>query len=304
MSENKPVVSMSSFLTQDTTKNYLQKMLGDRTNQFVTSLASMVGSNEALNKCDRNSVLGCALKAVGMNLPFDQNLGFAYAIPYGTQAQFQMGYKGFIQLGLRSSQIVQLGVREVKEGEYAGRDFVGDPIINWLSDDERIDKPTIGYMAGLKLVNGFLKTTYWTIKQVESHRDKYSQSYKSAVKYGKNDAVWITNFDGMAKKTVLKELISKYAPMSTEMQEAIKIDQAVVLTNPETEEETVIYADNIQAEVNAVETISKDQIVELAKLIGDSSAKCDVFLKRGYQSINDITIEDYEDIKKEIKSIK
>jgi recombination protein RecT len=138
MSENK-LIPMSNFLTEDVTRNYLQKMLGDRTNQFVTSLSSMVGSSEALNKCDRKSILGCALKAVGMGLPFDQNLGFAYAIPYGTQAQFQMGYKGFIQLGLRSSQIVALGVREVKEGEYAGRDFVGDPIINWLPDDERLE---------------------------------------------------------------------------------------------------------------------------------------------------------------------
>lgn len=259
------LIPMSSFLTSENNKKYLESILGEKTQTFITSLSTMVGSNKQLNNCDRASLLGCALKATSMNLPFDQNLGFAWAVPYAGQAQFQMGYKGYIQLAQRSSQILQLNAKEVVEGEYKGDDIMGEPIVEWLPVDEREGKEIVGYMAGMKLVNGFVKIIYWSKQKIEKHADRYSQAYKYAKKTGQKDAVWVSNFDAMAKKTVLKDLISKYAPMSVDMQQAIKYDQSVILTDPDTGTEEVLYVDN--PEEIRIETISKEQQEEIAKII-------------------------------------
>lgn len=305
MSENNKLISMSSYLTQDNTKQYLQKMLGSRTNQFITTLATMVGSNPALNECNRASLMGSALKAASMNLPIDQNLGFAYVIPYKNkgvaQASFQIGYKGLIQLAQRSGQVISINAVEVKEGEFKGRDMLGEPVIEWLPEEERVDKKTIGYMAGLRLVNGFTKIIYWTIADIEKHANKYSQAYRYAKKTGQSDAIWIEGFDSMAKKTLLKALIGKYCPMTTEMQEAIKSDQAVILANPDTEQETIIYADNVTDDIEKPKKISKQQILKIAKLVGDDASKLAVLNAHGYSVINEIEEKDYEIILSELK---
>lgn len=294
------LVSMSSYLTKDSTKQYLQKMLGSRTNQFITTLATMVGSNPALNECDRASLMGCALKATSMNLPIDQNLGMAYIIPYKNkgilQAQMQIGYKGLIQLAQRSGQILSINSVEVKDGEFKGRDMLGEPIIEWLPEDERVSKNTIGYMAGLRLINGFTKIIYWTIAEIEKHANRYSQAYRYAKKVGQKDAIWLDGFDAMAKKTLLKALIGKYAPMTTELQEAIKSDQAVILTNPDTEEETILYIDNVVEKVEKPQIISKDKILTIASLIGDDASKLVILSDYGYNVINEIQEKDYEEI--------
>ena len=288
------LVPMSSFLTTENNKKYLESLLGNKTQAFITSLSTMVGSNPTLNKCERASLLGCALKAASMDLPFDQNLGFAWTIPYGNKAQFQMGYKGFVQLAQRSSQIQQLNAREVKEGEYKGDDIMGEPIIEWLPVDEREEKEVVGYMAGMKLINGFTKIIYWSKQKIEKHADRYSQAYRYAKKAGQTDAVWISNFDAMAKKTVLKDLISKYAPMSVEMQQAIKYDQSVILTDPDTGTEEVVYVDNPEA--NKIETLSKQQQEEIAKIIGSDGDLWNVIVEKGYNTLEEIPASEYEDI--------
>lgn len=165
---------MSTYLSNDSTKKYLSSILGERTGQFITSLTSLAGSSEMLKNCDRNSLLACALKAVSMELPFDPNLGFTWCIPYGRAATFQIGAKGYIQLALRTGQYKFIGSRDVREGEFLGRNFVGDPEIKWLPDEERINKEIIGYMAGLELVNGFRKVIFWSNQDVENHATKYS----------------------------------------------------------------------------------------------------------------------------------
>lgn len=296
------LIPMSSFLTTENNKKYLESLLGDKTQAFITSLSTMVGSNATLNKCDRASLLGCALKATSMNLPFDQNLGFAYAVPYANKAQFQMGYKGYIQLAQRSSQIQQLNAREVREGEYKGDDMMGEPVIEWLSVEEREDKEIVGYMAGMKLVNGFTKIIYWSKAKIEKHADRYSQAYKYAKKTGQADAVWVSNFDAMAKKTVLKDLISKYAPMSVEMQDAIKYDQSVILTDPETGTEEIVYIDNPQE--NSITIISKEQQENLAMIIGDNGNLWELIVNKGYNALNEIPESEYETIVKELKGAK
>ena len=295
-------LSMSKYLTTENNKKYLESLLGDKTQAFITSLSTMVGSNATLNKCDRASLLGCALKATSMNLPFDQNLGFAYAVPYANKAQFQMGYKGFIQLAQRSSQIQQLNAREVREGEYKGDDMMGEPIIEWLPVEEREEKEIIGYMAGMKLVNGFVKIIYWSKAKIEKHADRYSQAYRYAKKVGQADAVWVSNFDAMAKKTVLKDLISKYAPMSVEMQDAIKYDQSVILTDPETGIEEIVYVDN--PEENPIVTITKEQQEEIAKTIGDNDNLWELLVKKGYNTLQEIPKDEFDSIIKELKGAK
>ena len=296
------LVPMSSFLTTENNKKYLESLLGDKTQAFITSLSTMVGSNEALNKCDRSSLLGCALKATSMSLPFDQNLGFAWAVPYANKAQFQMGYKGYIQLAQRSSQIQQLNAREVVEGEYKGDDIMGEPIIEWLPVEEREGKDIVGYMAGMRLVNGFTKIIYWSKVKIEKHAERYSQAYKYAKKVGQKDAVWINNFDAMAKKTVLKDLISKYAPMSVDMQQAIKYDQSVILTDPDTGTEEVVYVDN--PEVNLIETISKEQQEEIAKTVGNNDNLWNVIINKGYNTLQEIPVSEFDNIIKELKEAK
>ena len=199
--------TMSVYLSKDDTKKYLNIILGDkeRVNQFITSLTSLAGSSETLKNCDRNSLLACALKATSMGLPFDPNLGFAWAVPYGNVATFQIGAKGYIQLALRTGRYKYIGSREVREGEFLGRNFVGDPEISWLPDNERKDLKIIGYMAGIELINGFRKVVFWTINDVEAHAQRYSQSYRKYKKSGnKNDAIWALQFDKMAEKTLLK----------------------------------------------------------------------------------------------------
>ena len=251
---------------------------------------------------ERASLLGCALKATSMNLPFDQNLGFAYAVPYANKAQFQMGYKGYIQLAQRSSQIQQLNAREVREGEYKGDDMMGEPVIEWLPVEEREEKEIVGYMAGMKLVNGFTKIIYWSKAKIEKHADRYSQAYRYAKKVGQADAVWINNFDAMAKKTVLKDLISKYAPMSVAMQDAIKYDQSVILTDPETGTEEIIYVDN--PEENPLITISKEQQEEIAKTIGNNAKLLEIITNKGFNTLQEIPVDEFDNIMKELKGAK
>lgn len=302
---NNQLATMSAYLTNDTTKKYLESMLGNNTKSFVTSLSTMVGSNPQLNLCDRKSILGCALKSVGLNLPFDPNLGFCYAIPYkdgqtgDSIATFQMGVKGFIQLALRSGQIRKLNVMAVKEGEFIGRDISGDPEIKWLPESDRVKLDTVGYMAYIQTTAGFEKVVYWSVEEVQKHAEQYSQAYRNAIKYGKkNSVVWIDNFDKMAEKTVLKALISRYAPMSVELQEAIKYDQSAIVIDPVTGEEEVNYVDNVQ---DAVVLISKEQLKELASLIPKNKKISDVTI---YKAIKDIPEEEFENVKKVLMELK
>ncbi len=285
--------AMSVYLSNDSTKKYLKGVLGERTGQFITSLTSLAGSSEALKNCDRNSLLACALKATSMELPFDPNLGFAWAVPMKNIATFQIGAKGYIQLALRTGQYKFIGSRDVRDGEFLGRNFVGDPEIKWLPDDERANKEIIGYMAGLELVNGFKKVIFWTNQDVENHATRYSQSYRKYKKTGnKNDAIWASQFEKMAEKTVLKALISKYGIMSTDMQKAVVSDQAKLNIDLETGEENINYIDNSES----IETLPGEKQKELLEKYGaDKVTKA--LETMGIESLNKLTSHDMETLK-------
>lgn len=219
------IYSLKTFnqtLTNPKTQEYLTQTLHERAGQYTNNILAVVSNSALLQKCKPLSVIYAGIQATANDLPLGNNLGFAYVIPYGQDAQFQMGYKGFIQLAQRSGQMRIINVRDVKEGELIGEDFVtGELQFQMLPYDKREQAKTVGYVGFFELNNGFRKMEYWSVQKLEAHAKKYSQTYKKG--YG----VWKDNFDAMARKTVLKDLLSKYAPLSVQMQNAITNDQAV-----------------------------------------------------------------------------
>lgn len=224
--------SIVEYMGKEAVKSNIQDTLGKKTSQFIASVASLVNSNPAIAECEQKTILSSCLVAAALDLPINQNLGFAYIIPYNNrnkgvkEAQFQMGYKGFIQLAMRSGQFKTINVTEVREGEMKGNNrLTGEMEFEWIEGDERFNAPVIGYVAYMRLVNGFEKQLYMTVEELRKHAGRYSQSYK---RNSSNMNIWRDDFDVMAKKTVIKQLITKYAPMKVEMERAVLADQAVM----------------------------------------------------------------------------
>lgn len=216
------------------TQEYLTQVLGEKRQSFVNNLTALVANNAKLQECEPIGLMYAGIKATALDLPLDPNLGFAYIIPYKnnrenkTEAQFQIGYKGFVQLAIRSGQFRSINVTEIKEGELVYEDMLtGDLTFKRAAANVREGLKTVGYAAFFRLNNGFEKTLYYTVEAVEAHAKKYSQTYGSKYESIRNSSKWSTDFDAMAKKTVLKLLLSKYAPLSVEMQQAVVADQAV-----------------------------------------------------------------------------
>lgn len=233
MSELTQTNSVKSLLNSDAVKQRFAEMLGKNANGFLVSVMNAVNSNSSLQKCEPNSILMAAATAASLNLPVDNNLGHSYIIPYGAKAQFQIGYKGFKQLAMRSGQFITLHATDVREGEIIDNNrLTGEIQFSWIQNDrERISKPVIGYVSYFKLSNGFEQTYYMTIEELNFHGKKYSKMYASGL--------WKTDFHNMALKTVIKQNLSKNAPLSIEMQTAIKADQAAIA-----EDGTFEYVDN------------------------------------------------------------
>ncbi|MBQ6487552.1 recombinase RecT [Candidatus Saccharibacteria bacterium] len=218
-------LSIAQYVRQDAVSKRLNELLGKRAPQFVTSLVSAVNANSLLAGCKPESVLTAALTAASLDLPINQNLGFAYLIPYknktGEVCQFQMGYKGFIQLAQRSGYYKTINATDVREGEMTGFDRLsGELSFEWLDGAERSKAKVVGYVAYFQLLNGFEKSLFMTTEELEKHAQKYSKNY---AKY--KTGLWADNFDSMAKKTVLKLLISKFGPLNTQLEDAIQKDQ-------------------------------------------------------------------------------
>ena len=221
-------------LSNPKTQEYLQSVLGEKKNSFVNNLTALVAGSKQLQACKPMSVMFAAIKATALDLPLDPNLGFAYVIPYkngregDTDAQFQIGYKGFIQLAMRSGQYKTINVRDVRDGEIVGEDFVSGNLFFKKLNSGRESAAVVGYVAFIQLLNGFEKMMYWTVDEVKQHAMTYSKTYGSVIKTIREASKWTTDFDAMAKKTALKLLLSKYGILSVEMKNAITSDQIVV----------------------------------------------------------------------------
>lgn len=250
-------LTTKQFFQREDVKSKFNELLGSRTNQFMTSLLSIVNNNSYLKNANPESVYTSAMMAAALDLPINPNLGFAYIIPYGQQAQFQVGYKGLIQLALRSGQFKTISVTPVYEGQLLEQ----NPLTGFKFDfANKLSEKVIGYAAYFSLINGFEKTSYMTVDEVQTHGKKYSKTY--------SNGTWAKDFDAMACKTVLKLLISKYAPLSIEMQKAVVADQSIIRNF---EEMDVEYVDNGQDIMIKIEEASESSAKRIAKLKGGAN---------------------------------
>ena len=255
-----PMQNFNRIIKAEKTQKYLTSVLGNKKDSFVTSLISAVANNEALQVCEPMSILYTAMKATALGLPIDPNLGYAAMIPFKdtkagkTLCQFQIQRDGWVELLMRTGQVKFVANEVVHEGELVKHNkFTGEYIFD--EDAKKSDK-VIGYMAYIKLTNGFEKTVYWTIEECKAHALRYSQTFKKG--YG----VWKDNFDAMSLKTVLKHLIKKYAPKSVEVLNAISDDQTVLNENG-----NAAYKDNepdeqIQPEAQTASAMQKAEEVK------------------------------------------
>jgi recombination protein RecT len=229
-------LAVKALFNSDDVKKKFNELLGKRAPQFMTSVLQIVASNEMLKGADPVSVYQSAAVAATLDLPLNNNLGFAYIVPYNnkgkTVAQFQLGYKGFIQLAQRSGQFKTISASPI----YDGQIIEANPLTGYKFDfTKRTSDVVCGYAAFFQLLNGFEKTLYMTVSELQAHGKEYSQTYKRGF------GLWETDFDAMAIKTVLKLLLSRFAPLSVEMQRAVIADQAEI---KDVDMVNVSYVDN------------------------------------------------------------
>lgn len=220
--KNKPRPTFQQLLEMDAVKKRFAEILDKNAGGFIQSLLTIYNSNETLRKCDPYSILAAAGLAATLNLSLAPSLGHAYIIPYGNKAQFQIGWKGLVQLAHRTGKYVTLNSSVVYEGQIREVDFVTGAIIK----GEKISDEIVGYVAYMELSNGFHKSLYMTKAEVEEHAQKFSQTYQADKQ--RKWSTWAKFFDSMAKKTVLKLLLSRWGILSADLATAIQADQALV----------------------------------------------------------------------------
>ena len=231
--------TLKDFLNHPVILEKVKSLVNKNAATFTTSIMQIVNSNTMLRNAEPMSIFNAACMAATLNLPLQNGLGFAYIVPYQnrkekkTEAQFQIGYKGFIQLAQRSGQFERLVSLPVYKKQLVKKDFINGFIFDWEQEPENDENP-VGYYAYFKLINGFSAELYMSHDDVVKHAQRYSQTFK------KGFGVWHDNFESMALKTVTKLLLSKQAPLSVEMQQAVLSDQAVIKNEGE-----FTYSDNI-----------------------------------------------------------
>ena len=268
----------NNLINSDLMRTKIHQMVGATDSQeFITSITSAVNTNPALAECDPQTIISAALLGQSLHLKPSPQLGYFYMVPFnnrkkGTkEAQFQLGYKGLLQLAIRTSEYIDIDAIEIKEGEYKGRDkFTGRPKFEFVEDDDiRENLPVVGYMAYFEMKNGYIKRLYWSKTKMENHADTYSMAF-DLEKYHdlqegkipqseqwKYSSFWYKNFDEMAKKTMLRQLLSKHGLLSTEMQKAVESDQAVITKDLQPE-----YVDNENVIDNAAVEKEQTQSIE------------------------------------------
>lgn len=213
-------LTVKGIFERDDVKKKVQEMVGKNSAGFISSILQVSTNNALLSKAEPMSIYNCAMLAAALNLSINPNLGHAYIVPYGNQAQFQIGWKGLVQLAQRSGQYKFINVIEVYENQFQS--------FNALTEELKADFEKdgmgliVGYVAYFVLLNGFEKTVYWSKSKIEKHAAKFSKTYNNP------RSVWKSDFDAMAKKTVLKNMLSKWGVLSIEMTQAVQGDQAII----------------------------------------------------------------------------
>lgn len=264
-------LGITAYLTQDAVKNQINQVIsGKNGTRFISSVVSAVNNNPSLQECTNQSILSAALLGESLNLSPSPQLGQYYMVPFndknkGKVAQFQLGYKGYIQLAIRSGQYKKLNVLGIKEGELIRFDPLNEEIVVKLIEDEeaREQAPTIGYYAMFEYTNGFHKAMYWSRRKMEAHALKYSKGYQAKKGY----TFWEKDFDGMAYKTMLRQLISKWGVMSIDMVSAMDADMAVI-----NEDGTKDYVDNDDSVIDMEPEQPQPEPVQAAEAPQDAQA--------------------------------
>lgn len=248
LAQQQKKITFSAWLSNDARRANLNTVLGKSAQQTTTAIISAVSNNPALSECSYDSILACALLGASLNLSPSTQLGQYHMVPFNDKktgvkrAVFVLGYKGYIQLAIRSGYYKHINVLAIKEGELVRYDPLNETIeVNLIQDDEvRESTPTAGYYAMFEYQNGFIKTMYWSRAKMEAHADKYSSAFNleayrklqtgliPAADRWKYSSYWYSDFDGMAYKTMLRQLISKWGIMSIELQRAFEGDEAAI----------------------------------------------------------------------------
>ncbi|GAB6149854.1 recombinase RecT [Clostridium novyi] len=227
--------TVKGLLSNGGIKKRFEEVLNQKAPQYMSSIVNLVNGDTNLQKCDPMSVVASCMVAATMDLPVDKNLGYAWVVPYKNKAQFQMGYKGYVQLALRTGQYKSINVIEVHEGELEE----WNPLTEKLKIDfsKKESDSIIGYAGYFELLNGFKKSTYWTKDQIIKHKNKFSKS----------DFGWNKDFDAMAKKTVLRNMLSKWGILSIEMQNAYTADSNII-------KDAIVEDSDVQSNIEYINT--------------------------------------------------
>jgi recombination protein RecT len=256
------------FMTNASIHRSITNMIGEeKVTRFVSSVISAVQANKQLAECTNSSILSAALLGESLELPPSPQLGFFYFVPYKnkgvSECQFQLGWKGYVQLAERSGQYRKIVASEVKDGELAEYNPITEEFeLTPITDDiARQKAKVIGYYAMFELNNGFRKELYWSKEKMEAHAKQYSSGYRNDINKRTSYTFWSKDFDSMAKKTMLRQLISKWGIMSIQMQKAYQGDQAVIR-----EDGSYDYVDNQQTAQEIID-VSQEEIKENANTI-------------------------------------
>lgn len=261
----KEAKTLKGMLESPAYKKKFEEMLGKKAAGFMSSIIAVTNNNNYLMKADPATVIGAAAQAAMLDLPINQSLGFAYIVPYKGAAQFQLGYKGYIQLAQRSGQYVDIGAKTVYEGEleYENR------LLDKFKFGNRTGDKVIGYLAYFRLTNGFEKMLFMTLDEMQAHAKKYSQNYK-----GGTDKWGLADFNVMAEKTVLKRLLSKFGPLSIEsvqMSQALSNDGGVISMNKDGDFDVDFSGETIDAEYDEPTTETSGDTYNVAGEIIDAN---------------------------------
>ena len=279
--------TFSVAITTENYRNLINNTLKEpgRANRFIASITSAVATTPALQTCDPSSILAGGLLGEALNLSPSPQLGQYYLVPFKqkakydreghllspecSKAQFVLGYKGYVQLALRSGQYSDLDCMDIRQGEYLGKDpQTGKPQFKFIEDDDLREKlPIVGYMAYFEYLNGFRKVIYWSKDKMLNHANQFSQAFSKdaydKIQNGqiadkdmwKYSSFWYKDFDSMAKKTLLRQLISKWGIMSTEMQQALTNDSGIPAVDPRTGEIISDQPDELELTTDASQSV-------------------------------------------------
>lgn len=258
---------INTYLQSEAVKNNIVSVIGREDSQrFISSVVSAVQGNQALTECTNSSILSAALIGHSLKLPQSPQLQMFYLVPYNNkkkdangkeitvkEAVFQLSYRGYLQLAMRSGQYRRINACDIREGELKSfnpitEEYVFDAITDY---EKRKNLPVIGYYAYFEMTNGYKKEIYWSKEQMETHAKKYSMSYRK----GWSSSFWTTDFDAMALKTMIRQLVSKWGMMSVDMETAYQHDMAV-----EDENGNPVYIDNVPDEPEKAVDVMADVI--------------------------------------------